>query len=352
MALRRSASERLNVTIDCCTNTCPSSDVLDSLLAVVLPLLNRWRAFTVMSHYSDALRFVGSKLTNLRAPHLRILRLSLTGSGPPGNQAVTIPGIFLGGAPELAHVHVYSVGLLRSSSVLAGLTTIDLRWLWSDMKLSYEQFKGILSASPFLRKLVLRGLYVELIQGMEYPQLSVPSLQCLEVSGDNVSRITALLITPALEELYLANVDETEFREFMQSFESADRAKYPVLRLVHFMNVNTADPTSSFFEAISNIESLTIVHSSAGRFLHLLRSHQDAIGGHSNDIILPRLRNLTLLDDASDETLVEVVGQRAAMGYPLHRVNVNAGSVNLHYRTFLERFVKVDGIHYRDPNSC
>ena len=64
----------------------------------------------------------------------------------------------------------------------------------------------------------------------------------------------------------------------------------------------------------------------------------------------PRLHTLTLLDDTSDEMLLAVVGDRAALGFPLQRLNVHAGSVNVHYRTYLQQFVKLDGVTFRDQN--
>ena len=160
-----------------------------------------------------------------------------------------------------------------------------------------------------------------------------------------------LLATPGLHMLHLANVDEAEFRELMELFEAPGaRDKYPRLRALRLFNVRTAAPSAGFFEAISHVDTLTIVHSDAARFLHLLRAQQGSTEGAAPIMLLPRLQTLTILDDASDEVLLSVVGDRATLGYPLQRLNVHAGSVNVHYRSFLQQFVKLDGIYFRDQN--
>lgn len=64
--------------------------------------------------------------------------------------------------------------------------------------------------------------------------------------------------------------------------------------------------------------------------------------------MLPRLQTLTLLDDVSDEVLLAIVGERAALGYPLQRLNVQANSVNDYYKQYLQQVVRLDGVHFHD----
>ena len=234
--------------------------------------------------------------------------------------------------------------------LLRGLTCLDLRWMWNETKLTYHQFRAILAACPDLKELVLRGLYIDLQAAVHYEALHVPYLRYLEISGNNVSRMASLLDVPRLEQLHLANVDEAEYRELMQLFESAwGRLVYPTLRSLRLLNVRMSQPSPAFLNAIASVEELTIIHSVAARFLAILRAQQGS-GEAGPSVVLPRLQTLTLLDDVSDETLLTIVGERAALGYPLQRVNVQAGSVNDVYRQYLQQFVRLDGVYFQDQN--
>ena len=239
LALSRADSQLLDVTIDYCTEYCPKIPALDELLDVIFPRIASWKSLKIVTHHVGVLSHVAIRLRNAYAPNLLGLRLSLTGSGPPGNQHISLPPILQGGAPALMRLHVDSVGVAWLSRPFEGLSVLDLRWLWSDTKLSYQQLRGLLAASPNLRKLVLRGLYVELNPAVCYPTISITSLVSLELSGDNVSFMRSLLDIPALQELSLVNVDEAEWRDLMRSFEFPARRSYPHLHSLHCLNVST-----------------------------------------------------------------------------------------------------------------
>ncbi|KAI0779225.1 hypothetical protein BC629DRAFT_600036 [Irpex lacteus] len=339
LGLARADSQLLDVTIDYCTEYCPKAAALDDLLDVIFPRIASWKSLKIVTHHVGVLSHVASRLRNAYAPNLSGLRLSLTGSGPPGNQVISLPPLLQGGAPALSHLHVDSVGVAWLSRPFEGLTTLDLRWLWNDTKLSYQQLRGLLAASPNLHKLVLRGLYAELNPAACYPIISVSSLTSLELSGDNVSFMLSLLDIPALEELALANVDEAEFRDLMRSFELPTRRSYPHLRSLRLLNVSTTPSMERFFEAIPSLELFTVVHSAVVRFLHLLSGRQ---------MYLPKLQTLTVLDDTSEQALLETVVTRKEMGHPLQRLNVHAGSMSLRYIGLLQQHVKLDGIYFRD----
>ena len=84
-------------------------------------------------------------------------------------------------------------------------------------------------------------------------------------------------------------------------------------------------PSARFSGAFSHVDTLTIVHSDAARFLHLLCAQQGSTEGDAPIMFLPRLQTLTILDDASDEVLPSVVGDRATLGHSLQRLTVHAG---------------------------
>ena len=149
----------------------------------------------------------------------------------------------------------------------------------------------------------------------------------------------SLLDIPALQELSLVNVDEAEWRDLMRSFEFPARRSYPHLHSLHCLNVSTTPSMEHLFEAIPSLETLTVVHSAVNRFLHLLSSPR---------VYLPKLQTLTVLDDASEQALLELVLKRKEMGHPLQRLNVQAGSMSAHYAGLLQQHVKLDGIYFRD----
>ena len=86
----------------------------------------------------------------------------------PQHQEVLLPEIFQGGGAEaLTSVHYDSLCTPWNSRPLVHLTRLDLRWLWLQTRLQYEQFRGVLLASPGIRALILRGTYIHLHSGRQ-----------------------------------------------------------------------------------------------------------------------------------------------------------------------------------------
>jgi len=318
-------------------------------MSLVYPYRDRWRRFTLISHYRNVVLIVGEVLADAYSQSLQHLQLSLTGSGPAGNQEVSIPRLLDGGAPALSSVRSDSVSLPWRKPLLFGLSTLDIRWLWS-RRLIYPQFQDLLAASPALTRLTLRGKHVDLRPHEEYVPIYLPNLRFLELSGDNVCLMSSLLITPALETLTLANVDEGEFREFMTGL-SASIPRYSTLRSLVLLNVATCPLSPDFVAAFSTITQLVIINSGAERFLDLLRISQQGNGMNAEALVWPRLRDVTMLDQTNYDTLYAMVAERAAHGLPLQRLIVHAEFIHRYMFTPLTQYVKIDSVTYldRDP---
>ncbi|KAJ3478940.1 hypothetical protein NLI96_g9406 [Meripilus lineatus] len=350
-ALERSGTHPIDVILDYRNHQCPTADSIQTTLSLVLPHVQRWNGFTLIADHGMILKAIGQQLADLHCPTLRDLRFSLTGRGTQTDQHVTIPRIFSGGAPHLTHVRVDSVALAWSSPSLTGLTTLDLRWLWSDTKLSYDQFQILVLNSPGLTTLILRGCYVQLSPTNQYPIIQTPALRHLEISGDSVCGMLWLLDTPALQSLVLANVDEGEFRELGQSLQTTTRrSRYPSLRSLTLLNVSTSQPTEGFLEVLSTITDLTIINSASDGFVHVLRAHSCPNGTYKPPAF-PQLRCFTLLHDVDMETLFDVVENRARHGCPLRRLVVYAGSLNEQYKALFQQYLTVDGVYYRTEDQ-
>ena len=310
LSLQRSAGSPVDITIDCRSTSLLTAPVVDQLMTKLVVHIARWRRFCLNSTDPATIYAVGRHLANASAPVLQHLQLSLSGSS--GNQEVILPEIFQGGAEALTSVRYDSLCTPWTSRPLVNLTVLDLRWLWLQTRLQYEQFRTVLLASPAIRALILRGTYIHLHSGRQYPALAIPTLRYLELSGDNVCRMSSLLETPGLEELTLANLDETEFREFVASLpipgdptapttapapppapahapdapsSESDAAaqepappvpphhavRYPCLRALALLNASMCTPTRRFTRALPTITHLTVINSATAKFLQLFR---------------------------------------------------------------------------------
>ncbi|KAI0367433.1 hypothetical protein BV20DRAFT_565761 [Pilatotrama ljubarskyi] len=338
LCLQRSCGHPVNITIDCRSTSLLTAPMVDSIMSMLMPHVHRWRRFALMTSDPAVVYTIGRRLADASAPQLRHLQLSLSGSS--GNQEVVLHDILQGGAEALSSVRFDSLATPWGSPPLVNLTTLDLRWLWLRTRLQYDQFRDMLAASPRLRALILRGTYIHLHSGRTYPPLAIPTLRYLELSGDNVCRMSSLLATPALEELTLANLDETEFREFVDSLpDGRDGGRYPALRALSLLNASMCTPTRGFMLALPTISHLTVINSATAKFLELFRKE------HAEDGLLswPRLKKLTLVDDVDYFLLYGVVRERAALHLPLDRLVLNAPFIHdASLVSTLENFVEVD----------
>lgn len=342
LCLERSCGQPIDITIECRSNLL-TAPVVDHLLSTFMPHVGRWRRLAVMTSDPATIYAVSHKLANACAPMLRHFQLSLSGSS--GNQEVLLPKILQGGARSLTSLRLDSISLPWDASPLVNLTTLDLRWLWHQTRLQYEQFRTVLTASPSIRALILRGTYIHLHAGRAYPPLSIPTLRYLELSGDHVCRMSSLLATPGLEELTLANLDETEFREFVASLPLPDAdgrgGRYPALQALSLLNASMCTPTRRFTRALPTITHLTVINSATAKFLQLFRKeHEDAA---DSALSWPHLRKLTLVDEVDYFLLHGVVRDRAAADVPLERIVLNAPFIHDELLiASLEEFVNVD----------
>ncbi|OJT07664.1 hypothetical protein TRAPUB_1463 [Trametes pubescens] len=338
LCLQRSSGQPVDITIDCRCTSLLTAPVVDDFMGKLMPHVHRWRRFALMTSDPATVYTIGRRLADARAPELRHLQLSLSGSS--GNQEVVLHDILQGGAEALSSIRFDSLGTPWGSAPLVNLTTIDLRWLWLRTRLQYDQFRDMLAASPRVRALILRGTYIHLHSGRSYPPVAIPTLRYLELSGDTVCRMSSLLSTPALEELTLANLDETEFREFVDSLpDGRDGGRYPALRALSLLNASMCTPTRRFMLALPTISHLTVINSATAKFLELFRKE------HAEDGLLswPRLRKLTLVDDVDYFLLYGVVKERQALRLPLERLILNAPFIHDEYLvSTLEEFVEVD----------
>lgn len=343
LCLQRSCGQPIDINIDCRASSLLTAHAVDHLLSVLMPHIDRWRRFALTTSDPATIYVVGSRLADAHAPVLRHLQLSLNGSS--GNQEVILPKILQGGAEALTSVRFDSLATPWDSSPLINLTTLDLRWLWLQTRLQYEQFRQVLSASPNIRALILRGTYIHLHAGRTYPTLSIPTLRYLELSGDHVCRMSSLLSTPNLVELTLANLDETEFREFVASLPlpTADGGggRYPSLLSLSLLNASMCTPTKRFTRALPTITHLTVINSATAKFLQLFRKeHADTA---DNELSWPNLRKLTLVDEVDYFLLYGVVRDRAAIDSPLERIVLNAPFIHDESLVAtLEKYVEVD----------
>lgn len=162
--------------------------------------------------------------------------------------------------------------------------------------------------------------------------------------------MSSILITPSLETLTLANVDESEFREFAFAFRaSVDR--YSHLQSLSLLNVGTCSLPATFFQAFSSITHLMIVNSGADRFLQLLRTKQREHCVTQDAFIWPHLDTITLIDDANYDMLYGMVLERATHPHPLPLRRLIAHPAYAYSHNLiplLKQYVKIDSFNSED----
>ncbi|KAH9917114.1 uncharacterized protein BXZ73DRAFT_92391 [Epithele typhae] len=348
LCLVRSADQPIDITIDCRSTNLLTATIVDGLVSQLMVHILRWRRFALNTTDPATIYAIGHRLREARAPSLRHLQLSLSGSS--GNQEVLLPEILQGGAEALTSVRYDSLCTPWNSRPLVNLTMLDLRWLWLQTRLQYEQFAKLLAASPSITALVLRGTYIHLHSGRQYPPLSIPTLRYLEVSGDNVCRMSSILETPNLVELTLANLDETEFREFVASLPVPGETtitgnilgpRYPRLHSLSLLNASMCTPTRRFTRALPTVTHLTVINSATAKFLQLFR--EDLAERTTYGLSWPNLRKFTFIDEVDYFHLYGVIRERAAAGAPLQRLVFNSPFIHDdNLVVSLEELVKVD----------
>lgn len=172
-------------------------------LAVILPLVSRWRNLLVsVDSCGDVLYDVLTPCEDLCAPILESFEVII-----PMQDYKDVDNpllVFQGGAPKLTHVKLEGVPLTSCQPPLSSIVSLQL--CDSPTLLEPDLFRHILTASSHLTNLRLEGVIVDgalvmLMSSPAPPRIQVPSLRFLRILSKSLYYLLISFESPALESL-------------------------------------------------------------------------------------------------------------------------------------------------------
>lgn len=213
---QRSKSSLLNIKY-LAINT--SAGTIDALTKVVLndltPAIARVRHLTIFAENESVLHPALAVLSNLTAPCLESIRISLPDRHKRDVGNVVLPvdfPLFTGGAPLLRRVQLNSIPCFSKRS-FGGLTSLSFR-MPNFQRIELQSFLDILDLVS--KKLVELTISVEYFMLPEYAQRPTSPIVLPELKSLHLGKATNLPFpnTPCLENLHLEDVDEATMTVF------------------------------------------------------------------------------------------------------------------------------------------
>jgi hypothetical protein len=274
--------------------------------------VDRWRRLTIKDISRRMVDCVLESLYTVSAPRLQYFDLSVLeddGHFAPHHN------IFTGGAATLTSARI--VGLCQvCTPPLVGLTALHFGGACrasGSIRLTHDEFRDLLTASPSLTDLALEALEVSTSPGASASDVHIPSLRTLSLNfaycEDSFLQIFTLLSTPILETLSLAHMTTSHMTIFtLLSVTGAPQ--YTALHTLKLFRCNnfrehTDEPLDNFFSTFSSV-----VH------LYLISTMNDILepSFHQTETIpWPNLKSVTILL----EVLPDVILTCMASGHPI-----------------------------------
>lgn len=267
----------------------------------------RWRCFVFMM---DVAKDAGNALLGeLHAPQLECLRLDMGSKGPE----IDLPTKF------------------RIIPPLASLTTLELAFLTPHATLTLTEFRDMVSASPNLATLSLRGRCINFSQESSYLVVELRSVLSLTLGGVNqsvqnyIEHISAPSVTSlTLLDMTVRNWDRLHDRQL-------HFPKYPALRSLIFVDSSFNEDVYDWFPHLCpTVTTLTVADADCKDFdigsVKLIaqmaesRSHSDVTRGPK----WPKLHTITLGIFISETAVLhDVVAARLVSGNPLTKLRLD-----------------------------
>jgi hypothetical protein len=310
--MERSAPCALDITIVVQPQLMSESSLafkLAIMMDQIILHIGRWHRLTIEDISGHLVGSVIESLRTASAPRLQHFDLSVLQEY--GHFTGTPDNIFTGGATNLTSARI--VGLCRVCiPPLVGLTALHFGGACrasGSIRLTHDEFRDLLTASPSLADLALEAL--KLSPGTSGSNVHIPSLRTLSLNfaycEDSFVQILTLLSMPILGTLSLAHMTT----EHMTSFTETNAPQYAVLHTLKLFRCSTFrefsnEPPVNFFSIFSSVAHLYLI-STATFILEPTSSHQ------TEKIPWPNLKSVTILP----KVLPDVIWTRKASGHPI-----------------------------------
>ena len=338
--LARSGQCLLDISFELLSRVLASTRTNLSIMDTLMHHAERWRTFVF-----------NGKITNLiivhphsPAPHLESFRIRSLGAAPGGLK------------PAVTMTTMWS----WLSIALANLTTIEVCVPYWQTKTSFTDFRRVMSASPSLRHLALRGCLIEMEPGFTHPVIDIPSLRSLSIghgSGTQMPHMLELLSTPSLEFLELMDFDVTEWNIFRRVVKDKT-SEYSSLRSLRLLDVDVEELDVWLMDATPMITHLMVIdrefsQATVDLFLTALRDQAQATLRAGGLPCWSDLRILTL-SHPDPALLQSVVSTRMDTGQPLSRLRLDRSFFSNMPLDWLQKHTSVEEIiikEYTDGSS-
>jgi hypothetical protein len=310
--IERSAPCALDITIVGQPQLMSGSNVALAVDQIILHV-DRCHRLTIKDISAYMVGSVIESLHTASAPRLQHFDLSVL---EYGYSTRTHDNIFTGGATALTSARV--VGLRRvCTPPLVGLTALHFGGACrasGSIRLTHDEFRDLLTASPSLADLALEALELWSSSGTSASNIHMPSLRTLSLNfaycEDSFVQIFTLLSIPILETLSLAHMT-IKHMAFFTLFSETDTSRYAALRTLKLFRCSTFreysnEPPGNFFSTFSSVTHLYLI--STANFILEPTSSQ-----LTGEIPWPNLKSVTILP----EVLPDVIWTRKASGHPI-----------------------------------
>jgi len=312
--IERSMPCVLDITIVVQPQSMSESDVALAVDQIILHA-DRWQRLTIKDISGNVVSSIIESLRTTSAPRLQHFDLSV--HPDYGHFTRThCNSIFTGDATALTSARI--VGLCQvCTPPLVGLTTLHFGGACrasGSIRLTHDEFRNLLIASPSLADLALEALELWSSPSPSAPNIHIPLLRTLSLNfahcEDSFVHIFALLSMPILETLSLAYMT-IKHMTFFTLLSETDAPKYAALHTLKLFRCSTwgeysSEPPDDFFSTFSSIAYLYLI-STANFILEPTSFHETEM------IPWPNLKSVTILP----EVLPNVIWTRMASGHPI-----------------------------------
>jgi hypothetical protein len=323
--IKRSGACLLDITLSMNAWGCWRLD-LKPAMDLIIPHTSRWRRFTVNSLSQDMAETIFARLRTASAPHLRIFEMILDDVGFETTNVTSsiCDPIFTGGAASLTKARLIGPYHICTPP-LTGLTYLQLggsSQLASIFKITANDLRDLLTASPFLIDLVLQRLDIIFLMNTSVSDIQIPSLCSLTISFLSKAldfwKFFSLLSLPKLNTLVLARISHARISQIGSLFIDIrfQSSTVTVLKLVKWGLIHPS-VAKSLHSSFPSIIHLDLIESSG-----LVLEHPHVRSDSDLGIIWPHLKTVTFSYPAKYETICDFVDNRKEIGHPLDTVNV------------------------------
>jgi hypothetical protein len=289
------------------------SNVASTMDQIILHA-DRWHRLTIKDISGYMVEPIIESLRTASAPRLQHFDLSV--SQEYGHFTLTRDNIFTGGATALTSARI--VGLCRMCTPpLVGLTALQFGGACrasGSVRLTHEEFRDLLKASPSLADLALQALELQTSPGASASNICMPSLRALSLNfaccEDSFVQIFTLLSMPVLETLSLAYMT-TKHMSLLVPFSETDTPQYAALHTLKLFRCCTFleysnEPPDNFFSTFSSVAHLYLIFTAS--FILEPPSFY-----RTGKIPWPNLKSVTVLP----KVLPSLILTRKASGHPI-----------------------------------